>query len=152
MAFENPSTPNLADFTVYVYEQGVPEADLPPDSQYLVWAYNTALPKTLRAPPCIVPILYVLAVYQLGMHTLLKIAQDQPDQTFFAAQRTTYKLLSFVAGPVFYSMDQATSNSLKAPDFLSGLTMSGLDLLKTPWGQEYLAYSQAFGPTTVGVS
>lgn len=122
------------------------------DSPYLQWAFNKALATTLIPPACMPPILYVMAVYNLGMHTLLKIAQDRPGQTFFVDQRCAFKLLTFVSGPVVSSADQGTSNTLLAPDFLKGLTMAGLDLLKTPWGQEYLAYSQEYGPNIVGVS
>ncbi|SAK53519.1 hypothetical protein AWB78_01334 [Caballeronia calidae] len=152
MAFVDPSTPNLADFTLFVYEQGVPEADLPDDSPYLQWSLTTAEAKALNAPPPIPSIIYVLAVYNLGMHTLLKIAQDQSNQTFFSDIRKGFKLLSFISGPVVTSADQGTSNTLLAPDFLKGLTMADLDLLKTPWGQSYLAYAQSFGPNVVGVS
>jgi hypothetical protein len=121
-------------------------------SPYLQWAFVGASAVTLVPPPCMPPILYVTAVYNYGMHKLLKIAQDQPGQVFFATQRQTFNLLSFRAGPVAASADQATSNTLLTPDFLKGLTIGDLDLLLTPWGREYLDYSQMYGPNEVGVS
>lgn len=152
MAFANPSEPNLADFTVFVYAQGVPQADLPSDSQYLVWSFDTSVAKAICSPACLAPIIYVLAVYNLGMHTLLKIAQDEEGQTFFADQRKAFNLLTFLGGPVQAAADQGTSDSLVVPDFFKTLTLADLDLLKTPWGREYLAYAQAFGPNVVGVN
>jgi hypothetical protein len=119
---------------------------------YLVWAFIGALGITLVPPSSMPPILYVMAVYNYGMHKLLKIGQDQVGQTFFADQRANFKLLSFKAGPVGASADQATSQTLVTPDFLKGLTMGDLDLLLTPWGREYLDYSQQYGPNIVGVS
>lgn len=121
-------------------------------SPYLQWAFTYGDNNALSPPPTIPAISYVLAVYNLAMHQLLKIGQDLSGQTFFSAQRTAYKLLSFIAGPVVSSADQATSNTLLAPDFLKGMTMADLDLLKTPWGQQYLMYAQAYGPNIVGVS
>lgn len=83
MAFVNPTEPNLADFLTYIIDQGVPAADLPPDSAYPDYALNYALEVALGpfgvqgsglkgyAPP------YVMAVYQLGFHHLLMWAPDQ---------------------------------------------------------------------------
>ncbi|WP_175785392.1 hypothetical protein [Burkholderia ambifaria] len=152
MAFVDPTQPNLADFTTFVYNQGVPETDLPTDSQYLQWAFTMAMNLALQSPCSVPAIVYVLAVYNLGMHRLLKVAQDTPPSTYFATQRANFKMLSFVAGVVQSAGDQGTSNSLIAPDFLKNLTMQDLDLLKTPWGREYLAYAQQYGPDVVGVS
>ncbi|QGZ66276.1 hypothetical protein [Paraburkholderia acidisoli] len=121
-------------------------------SPYLAWAFLGAEAVTLIPPACMPPILYVTAVYNYGMHKLLKIGQDQPGQTFFTQQRAAFKLMSFKAGPVSASADQSTSDTLLTPDFLKGLTMGDLDLLLTPWGREYLDYSQSYGPNIVGVS
>lgn len=121
-------------------------------SPYLAWAFIGALGVTLVPPSNMLPVLYVMAVYNYGMHKLLKIAQDQSGQTFFSDQRALFKLFSFKAGPVGASADQATSQTLVTPDFLKGLTMGDLDLLLTPWGREYLDYSQQYGPNIVGVS
>lgn len=122
------------------------------DSPYVQWAFNIAIGVALISPASMPPILYVMAVYNLGMHQLLKTAQDVGGYQFFADQRKAFKLLTFVAGPVIASADQATSNTLLAPDFLKGLTLADLDLLKTPWGQAYLSYAQSYGPNIVGVS
>lgn len=121
-------------------------------SPYLQWAFNVAVGIALYPPSSMPPLMYVIAVYNLGMHQILKIAQDPPGGTFFSTQRSTFNLLSFQAGPVAASADQATSETLVTADFIKGLTMQGLDLLNTPWGREYLAYAQMYGPNIVGVS
>ena len=121
-------------------------------SPYLQWAFDVALDVTLVPPTCMPPILYVLAMYNLGMHQLLKIAQDQPGQTFFATQRQTFGLMSFKAGPIAATSDQSTSTTLVTPDFLKGLTIGQLGLLNTPWGRDYLDYSQMYGPNIDEVS
>ena len=100
MAFVDPTQPNLADFTTFVYNQGVPQIDLPTDSQYLQWAFTMAMNLALQSPCSVPAIVYVLAVYNLGMHRLLKVAQDIPPSTFFATQRTAFKLMAFVGGEI----------------------------------------------------
>ncbi|HQT24978.1 MAG TPA: hypothetical protein PLK99_00065 [Burkholderiales bacterium] len=126
-------------------------------SQWAAWALNMALMVALPGPgngPGLVGMagMHVLATYNLGLHQLLKIGQDQPGQTFFSTIRQTYRLGSLVPGPVMASGDQATSETLVVPDFFKTLTLSDLDLLKTPYGRDYLGYAQMYGPTIVGVS
>jgi hypothetical protein len=72
--------------------------------------------------------------------------------TFFADLRKQFKLLALVAGPVQTTADQGTSTTLAVADFFKNATMSDIDLMKTPWGQRYMAYAQKAGPTVVGVS
>lgn len=126
-------------------------------SQYVVWALNYALQFALPGPGigsgyAGMAGQYVLAVYNLGTHQLLKTGQDQSGQAFFTQARATYKLNSLVPGPVLASGDQATSETLLLPEFFKGLTLQQLDLLKTPYGRDYLGYAQDYGPTIVGVT
>ena len=150
--FTNPSTPNLTDFTTFVYNQGVPSADLPTTSDYLQWAFDWGVNITLLPPADMPAILYVLACYNIGMHQLLKIAQDVSGQSFFTQQRAAFSLLGFTAGVIGSSGDQGTADSLVTSEYFKGLTLSALDALKTPWGREYLDYSQQYGSTIIGVS
>ena len=147
--FANPTYPNLADFTTYVYNQGVPAAALPSNSLWLSWAYDYAVDVAMNATT-IPSILYVLAVYNAGTHRLFQIAQDVSGQTYFTDARKQYDLLAFTAGPVISSGDQVTSQTLVQPEWMKNMTLSANNLLKTPWGQEYLSYSQMYGPTVVG--
>ena len=151
MAFVTPGIPNLTDFTTFVYGQGVTVAQLPSTSVYLTYAFNKAF-AIVPTVPQMDATLYTLAVYYYGMHRLLEIAQDQVGQTFFTKGRQTYGLLNLVIGPVISSSDNGTSQSLAQPDFLSGLQMGDLSLIKTFWGREYLDYAMTYGPNIVGVS
>lgn len=147
----NPNVPSLADFTTFVYNQGVPSVALPSDSQYLQWSFGYASNVTI-SDPNIPGVIYTIALYNLGMHHLLTIAQDQPGQTFFANARAEYILLLFSPGVVLASGDQGTSQTLLVPDFYRTLTLTAQRLLKTPWGMAYLEYTQMYGPTVVGYS
>lgn len=71
---------------------------------------------------------------------------------FFANLRKQYQLLSMVAGPIQESHDENTGQTIAIPDFFKTITISDLDLMKTPWGQRYLAFAQKAGPTVVGVT
>ena len=150
--FTNPSTPNLADFVVFALAQGVPAADLPSVSPYPSWARGYALSVALCAPADLPKIIYVMAVYNLAYHHLLRTAQDQSGLAFFTEQRVAFNLFSFVAGPVASSGDDGTNQSLVIPDWMKTMTIQSNNLLKTPWGIQYLEYAQAYGPTIVGCS
>ena len=113
--FTNPSTPNLADFVVFALAQGVPAADLPSVSPYPSWALGYALSVALCAPADLPKIIYVMAVYNLAYHHLLRTAQDQSGLAFFTEQRVAFNLFSFVAGPVASSGDDGTNQSLVIP-------------------------------------
>ena len=118
----------------------------------LLWTLQYAVDHCLKGSGFIPVSTYLLAAYNLGMHQLLKIATDVPGQTFFSSARTQYGLLSFTGGVVSQASDQNTSSSVAVPDLLKNLNLSNLDLLKTPWGREYLGYAMNFGPYVVGMS
>jgi len=146
--FTDPTQPNLTDFTTFVREQGITPVDLPDNSDYLTWAFDRAVNTALLPPADMPALLYVVATYNLGTHSLVKLASG----AFFQNLRSQFNLLSFQAGPVVSSGDQGTNQTLAEPEFLKGLTISSLDLIKTPWGREYLDYAQQYGPNIVGVS
>lgn len=152
MAFVDPTTPNATDFYTFVTNQGVPTGDLPSTSEYLTWALAYGQNIALLPPPNMPSILYVVAVYNLGMHHLLKLAQDLAGYTYFTNARTQFGMLSFTAGPIVASADGATSETLLVAEWMKGLTLSALDLLKTPYGRSYMEYAQAYGPNIVGCS
>ena len=121
-------------------------------SPYLTWAFGQATGASPDPPPLLAPIIWVLATYNLGMHVLLRIAQDVSGQTFFQDTRTDFKIGSFVSGVLSASNDENTGNQIVVPEAFKKLSLGNLDLLKTPYGQEYLMYIQQYGPTIVGVS
>lgn len=118
----------------------------------LLWAFQYAFDHCLSGNGCIPASTYVPALYNLGMHQLLKIGQDQGGQTFFADMRSQYKLLNFTGGVVTSASDQNTASTVTVPDLFKNLNLSNLDLLKTPWGREYMGYAMNFGPYIVGMS
>lgn len=141
----NPTTPNAADFLSFILEQGVPGANVPVNSPYPVWALNQSLARVVGATVSD-PLEYVLAVYNLGMHLLCKLAQDQPGQTFFTDTRAKMRLTSFRAGLVLASGDGPTSETFDVPDWIKRMSLRDLDLINTPWGREYMGYMQMYGP------
>ncbi len=135
-----------------VPSSAVSDATVAAWSPYLAWAFNQASGANLNPPPFLTPIIWVLATYNYGMHLLLKIAQDQPNQSFFQNLRTQFKLGSFLAGVLSNASDEGTGAAIVVADPFKNLSLGNLDLLKTPYGREYLAYIQSYGPTIVGVS
>jgi len=121
------------------------------DFMALGWTFTIAVDRVIGAG-AVGGILYVLAVYNLGLHTLVKISQDISPLTFFADARTQYGILSFIGGIISSTADQNSSNAIATSDLLKDLSVSDLDVLKTPWGREYAGYAQNFGRYVVGVS
>jgi len=151
-AFTDPTKPNLPDFIIFVRNQGVTTDILPDGSPYFSSAYTFGKDTTLTSPGCLPSIIYVLAVYNLGMHKLIKIAPDTDPSTYFVDMRKQCGLLSFVAGPVIASADESTSETLLPAEWLKDMTLSAADALKTSWGRDYLEYANSYGSTVVELS
>lgn len=151
MAFTNPTTPNLVDFTTYATNQGVVAPYTASDSEYFQWAFNRALNQALEAP-CMASIEYILAVYNLGTDRFVRLAMDDGLGTFYQVQRGTFNILDFRPGVVMASGDGPTSQTLVVPDWYKDLPMWAQELLKTPWGREYISWAQMYGPYAIGVS
>ena len=144
--WQTEKSPNATDlYTFLTTVAGVPQAALPSNSPYISWALSYAEEKTLLVLYAIVQDYYCFAVYCLATSFLLNWCPDQSGQTFFAEARKSMKLNSFVGGTVQSSADQATSESLMAPDFLKGLTLGQLQALKDPYGRQWLALQQDMG-------
>ena len=149
--FTDPTTPNLTDFYTFVTGQGVPTTSISSTSEYLSWSLAYGENIALYPPGNMPSILYVMAVYNLGLHHLLKVAQDVSG-TFFTDSRATFGLLAFSAGPVISAEDGTTNDTLQPAEWMKTMTLQSLGLLKTPWGRAYLEYAQSYGPNIVGVS
>jgi len=76
----------------------------------------------------------------------------QVAMTYFTQARLSFKLASFFPGVVGSAGDQGTSVGMDNPEFMKGLTLMDLQLLKTPWGRAYLAIAQKSGPTVWGLN
>ena len=145
--------PTLAGFTAWVYTAvGIPSAALPTDSVWLEYAFNAAMEIVNITIQIASPSIYTLAVYNLAADNLLNWAQDTPPSTFFVTTREAMKLTSFVAGVVDGAGDQGTNANILNPDFLKELTMGNLQNLKTPYGRQYLAFAQDYGPSVWGLT
>ena len=121
-------------------------------SPYLGSSFDYAVGRVMSGSGMIPATLYVRAVYNLGMHQLLKDAQDVPSYTFFSDARATYKLNDFLGGVITASSDQNTAQTIQVGEPLKGLGISNLDLLKTPWGVKYAGYAMEYGPYVVGMT
>lgn len=98
------------------------------------------------------PGLYVLAVYNLATDRLMNFAPDQQNQTYFSQLREQYHLLDSKVGVVASGSDQGTSGAILNPDQLRQLTLENLQMLKTPFGRNYLGMAQAYGPNIIAMS
>lgn len=146
MAWTDPNSPNLADFTSFVTDSmAIPVSALPTNSVWIGYAFNQAM-DLVFGPPWISGLSYTLAVYNCAGHLLLFITPDQTGQTYFADARAQFDLLSFRPGAIDASGDQGTNSAFATPEQLRSLTVGDLDFLKTPWGRAYLAYAMDFGP------
>lgn len=140
------ATPSQAGFTEWVRDfMGVSTGDLPDDSPFLTYAYDIAVATVLPALAALPPI-YVLAIYNLGGDTLVNITPNQPGSTFWTDLRASFGIFAFQPGVVSSSGDQGTSSSYLNPEFMKELTLADLQNLKTPYGRQYLAWAQQFGP------
>jgi hypothetical protein len=151
MAWVDPSTPNLADFTTYCQNQGIVATYTASSSEYFQWAFNWSMADAMVCPN-MPTIRYVLAVYELGADRFITIAQDDGQGTFYQTQRTTFGVLEFRPGVVMASGDGPTSQTLVVPDWYRELPLAAQEQIKTPWGRRYLAYAQMYGPYVVGVT
>jgi|SRR5580700_3659970 hypothetical protein len=80
------------------------------------------------------------------------LAGASVSQTFFQQLRAACKITAFFPGVVGNASDVSTSVGIDNPDFMRGLQLSDLQLLKTPYGQAYLRIAQKAGPTVIGIS
>ncbi len=137
--------PTLAGFQAWVRgTMGVPTSALPDGSPYFQYAYCVASAVVSRQL-CVVPLIYQLAVYNLGGSNLVNWAQDVAPSTYWADLRTSLKLADFVAGVVQSSSDEGTSVGLTVPEQMQNFTVANLQQLKDPWGRTYLGFAQSVG-------
>lgn len=157
MTWTNPNAPNLTDYTAWLQNVvGINVAYLPSSSPFIGYAFNRAINITLNVPTQLSGLEYTLAVYNCATHIQLKITPDQivngVSFDYFLKKRAEFTLLNPVVGLVATSSDEGTSVTNAVPDALAQLTLMDLDFMRTPWGREYLAFSQDYGPNVWGLS
>ena len=144
--WQTQASPNVTDLYTFLSTIAqIPSSALPSNSPYIPWALSYSEEKTLLVLYAIGQDYYCFAVYLLATSFLLNWCPDQSGQTFFATLRDKWNLTGFVGGTVQSSADQATSESLLAPEFLSGLTIDQLQALKDPFGRQWLGMQQGLG-------
>lgn len=165
MAAPQPTLAGFFDFIRNV--MGITTEYLPDDSPYPPFALAVAMGLVNRqlAAVCIPSAdaagvalntggitVYVLCVYNLAGDNLVNYAQDQNGETFFKDMRKQFNLLGFVSGVIQSSSDESTSQSLVVMEAAKAFTLANLQQLKTPWGRQYLALAQSYGPTPIGIT
>lgn len=95
---------------------------------------------------------YSLAVYYLSCDILINIAPDQDGFDYFGKRRQQYNITGYISGVVQASSDEGTSVSLVVQEAAKAFTLSDVQRLKTPFGQQYLMLAQSYGPATWGIS
>lgn len=144
--WQTQTSPNVTDLTTFLQTiAGIPTSALPANSPYIPWALSYAEEKTLLVLYAIGQDYYCFAVYLLATSFLINWCPDQPGQTYFQNLRTQWGINSFVGGTIQSSSDQGTSESLLAPDFLKGLTLGQLGMLKDPFARQWLSMQQDLG-------
>lgn len=145
--WQTQKCPNATDlYTFLTTVAGVPTAALPSDSPYIAWALSYAEEMTLLVLRAVGQDFYCFAVYCLATSFLLNWCPDQPRQTYFADLRKSWNITGFVGGVVNSSADQGTSESLLSPEFLNTLTPGQLQMLKDPFGRQFLSMCAELGP------
>lgn len=156
-----PTAPTPAGFLDFIRTyMGIDAAKLPNNSPFIPFAYEIALLTTNLYFAAVVPAIYTMMVYNLAADILVDTAQDQPGSPtygepalpYFANLRRSFNSNGFVAGVVSSTSDNGTSTSLVVAESLSGLTLSDLQNLKTPWGRQYLAWAQKWGTGLWGLT
>lgn len=171
--------PTLAGFQTFIVNvMGISTSILPADSPVIAMAFAVALAIVNRAL-CKVCLpsqdaagvqlnsggytIYALAVYNLAGSNLLAYAQDasnaptvpgsgDPGLPFFAYARKQYNINGFVSGVVESTNDQGTGSSFVVQEAAKNFTLANLQQLKDPYGRQYLALAQSYGPSTWGIS
>ena len=147
--------PTFEGFQWFVaHSMGVPDQAMP-DPTYLYAAYAqavyiayTELANVPSDPTT--PNLYAIAVYNLGCAILLWGAPDNPDapppyNTFWHDLRQKLGIYTATYGIINMAADQGTSEGMYIPNFIRGMNLWNLQLMKSPWGQMYLMIAGEWG-------
>jgi hypothetical protein len=160
--------PNLTDYLKFLRGVvGIPVEALPDSSPWITQSYWYAMTvcneqlgvvgNAETPPPQVFPTYYAYAVYNLGADFLVRFALDDPAapppwNTYWKDLRAKMGLNSWVPGVIQSSSDQGTSQSFMIPDWYRQISLGDQMLLQTPWGRQYLALAQAYGPTIWGLT
>jgi len=91
------------------------------------------------------PSMYTGAVYNLATHFMITYCPDQPGQTWWQQKREFFRLTDPILGIVQSTGNDVSNTTYLNPEQFKSLTLGDLQLMKTPYGREYLADAQAYG-------
>lgn len=138
--------PTLAGYIDYLRNiVGISTTYVPNNNPTIEMSYGIAIEIVNIQLADISSNIYTLCVYNLATDNLINFAQDQPGQCYFVDLRASFKINSFVPGVITESHDESTGQSLLNPEFMKNLTMSNLQMLKTPYGRNYMGLAQSYG-------
>jgi hypothetical protein len=138
--------PTLAGYIDYLRNiVGISTTYLPNNNPTIEMSYGIAIEIVNIQLADISSNIYTLCVYNLATDNLINFAQDQPGQCYFVDLRASFKINSFVPGVITESHDESTGQSLLNPEFMKNLTMANLQMLKTPYGRNYMGLAQSYG-------
>lgn len=154
---------SIAGFTSFIRNNmGIDSTILPDNDPVIPMALQIAVDIVNPALNDAVPDIYVLAVYNLGGDNIINFAADQPNAPvipgsdppapFFRNSRNVYNCLKFIPGVVQSASDEGTSTGYLVQDAAEQFTLANIQQLKTPWGRQYLAFAQSYGPAAWGLS
>jgi hypothetical protein len=144
--WQTQTKPNVTDLTTFLQTiAGIPTSALPANSPYIPWALSYAEEKTLLVLYAIGQDYYCFAVYLLATSFLINWCPDQVGITYFQDLRKQWDINGFVGGIIQSTADASTSESMLMPKFLEGLTLDQLQLLKDPFGRQWLGMQQSLG-------
>jgi hypothetical protein len=147
----SPGGPTYEGFVAWVEAvMGIPTGEMPaPETLQIAYdeALNLAYLGLASIPSQSTSMsIYAMAVYNLGGHILVEIAQDAQNHTFWANLRKEFQINSMLPGFLTSAYDQGTGEGMTIITWLQGLTLWGLQLMKTPWGRQYLMFAGQWGP------
>lgn len=155
MAVDPNAPPTQAGFISWVRSvMGVSSNELPDNSDSFTYAYEVALEVVNLTLQGMSPLIYRLAVYNLGGDNLINWTPNQPPPAtpgYWSKLRDDFGCLKFQGGTVNSSSDESTSVGIATVEGLTELTLGQLQNLKTPYGRAYLNYASTWG-TNWGIS
>lgn len=144
--FTNPTTPNQADYLLFLRGTvNIKATLLPDDADIIVMSLAIAQEIVNDQLACASARMYTLAVYNLATDRLINYAPDEQNQTYFRDLRKDMKINQPSVGVVSASSDESTSTTLLNPEQMKYFTLRDLQMLKTPYGREYLGLAQSVG-------
>jgi hypothetical protein len=151
--FTQPTVPNTTDYLTFLRNGvGIPIADLPDSSMWISVTLQIAVAQVALQLACLNTPIYSLACYNLAADRLINYALDQPSRTYFTELRKSLGITVFASGLVSSSSDSGTSQSIEVIAAAKKMTLTDLQLAKTPYGRTYMGMAQSYGPTIWGLT